>query len=140
MAFTTEQENGLLSMLGSFQNGQRISDLPNAGGGVDDYKIEVEDKTGESKQINLSEAVKTASSGICGRYWNMSNSTPSAAGYYGSLEMLRKLPGMLGLGCYLVQDNRTRRKLDPVNHYFFEDGSQAKLDGTMGIEVGFRHF
>ena len=46
--------------------------------------------------------------------------------------MLRKLPELLGLGCYLVQDDRTRRKLDPTNHYRFEDGTPAKLDGTMG--------
>ena len=50
----------------------------------------------------------------CGRYWNESNSTYRAAGYYGSLDMLRKLPELLGLGCYLVQDDRTRRKLDPT--------------------------
>jgi hypothetical protein len=46
--------------------------------------------------------------------------------------MLRRLPEILGLGCYLVTDDRTRRKLDPTNHYRFEDGSPAKLDGTMG--------
>ena len=86
----------------------------------------------ESKVMNLSEAVTTAANGVCGRYWNESNSTYRAAGYYGSLDMLRKLPELLGLGCYLVQDDRTRRKLDPTNHYRFEDGTPAKLDGTMG--------
>jgi hypothetical protein len=132
MALTTEQEQALLGMLNSFQNGMRIEDLPLATGVVADLNIEVTDNTGESKRINLSEAVRTASSGICGRYWNTTHATPSAAGYHGSLEMLRRLPELLGLGCYLVADDRMRRKLDPTNHYFFEDGSMAKLDGSNG--------
>lgn len=129
---TSDQETRVLAMLAAFEAGKKISDLDTASGSVSDMRIEVLDTDGESKVMNLSEAVTTAANAVCGRYWNESNSTYRAAGYHGSLDMLRKLPELLGLGCYLVQDDRTRRKLDPTNHYRFEDGTPAKLDGTMG--------
>ena len=133
---TSDQETRVLAMLAAFEAGKKISDLDTASGSVSDMRIEVLDTDGESKVMNLSEAVTTAANGVCGRYWNESNSTYRAAGYYGSLDMLRKLPELLGLGCYLVQDDRTRRKLDPTNHYRFEDGTPAKLDGTMDSICG----
>ena len=129
---TEEQERGVLEMLEAFKAGKKISDLDDAKGSTSDMRVEVLDKDGESKMMNLSEAVTTATNAVCGRYWNEKNSTPKAAGYHGSLDMLRRLPELLGLGCYLVQDNRSRRKLDPTDHYHFEDGTPAKLDGTMG--------
>ena len=129
---TSDQETRVLAMLSAFEAGKKISELDTASGSVSDMRIEVLDTDGESKVMNLSEAVTTAVNAVCGRYWNESNSTYRAAGYHGSLDMLRKLPELLGLGCYLVQDDRTRRKLDPTNHYRFEDGTPAKLDGTMG--------
>lgn len=68
-----------------------------------------------------------------GRYWNEANGTPTAAGHYGSLDALRSLPEMLGLGRYLVKDDRTRRKLDPKDSTkYADDGTDAKLDGTEG--------
>ena len=50
----------------------------------------------------------------------------------GNLEYVRQLPSLLGLGCYLVGDDHSRRKLDPNNHYKLATGEAAKLDGTMG--------
>lgn len=76
--------------------------------------------------------VKTSCNPIAGRYWNELNSTPVAAGYYGDLQALRDLPKKLGLGRYLVSDDRKRRKLDPMDSTLFEDGSPAALDGSMG--------
>ena len=73
-----------------------------------------------------------ASSFIAGRYWNEENSTPTAAGYYGSLDDLRSLPTKLGLGRYLVTDDRKRRKLHPHDSTRYEDGTPAALDGTQG--------
>lgn len=68
-----------------------------------------------------------------GRYWNEANGTPKSAGHYGSLDALRSLPEMLGLGRYLVKDDRTRRKLDPKDSTkYADDGTDAKLDGTDG--------
>lgn len=100
-------------MLSAFEAGKKISELDTASGSVSDMRIEVLDTDGESKVMNLSEAVTSAANAVCGRYWNESNSTYRAAGYHGSLDMLRKLPELLGLGCYLVQDDRTRASWIP---------------------------
>ena len=132
MALTTEQENKLVSMLAAFENGKRINELEDAQGAVGQMLIEVMDETGETRKAELGAAVENASNPIAGRYWNENNATPTAAGHYGSLQALRDLPKKLGLGRYLVADDRTRRKLDPVDSTRFEDGSPAALDGSMG--------
>lgn len=69
---------------------------------------------------------------IAGRYWDEDNATPTAAGHYGSLETLRYLSKRLGLGRYLVTDDRKRKKLDPKDSTKYLDGSPAKLDGSEG--------
>ena len=69
---------------------------------------------------------------IAGRYWDEDNATPTAAGHYGSIEALRYLPERLGLGRYLVTDDRKRKKLDPKDSTKYLDGSPAKLDGSEG--------
>ena len=70
---------------------------------------------------------------IAGRVWNEDNGTPKAESYYGSVKALRDLPKKLGLGRYIVKDDRTRRKLDPNDsRKYFDDGSTANLDGTDG--------
>lgn len=132
MAFTNEQEAGILSMYAAFQNGKRINQLDRATGTLADMLVAVQDNAGETRKINLSEAVETAGNPIAGRYWNELNASPTAAGYYGSLAALKELPKKLGLGRYLVTDDRVRRKLDPADTNRFEDGSPAKLDGSQG--------
>ena len=69
---------------------------------------------------------------IAGRVWNEDNGTPKAESYYGSVKALRDLPKRLGLGRYIVKDDRTRRKLDPNDSRKYLDGSPAKLDGSEG--------
>lgn len=69
---------------------------------------------------------------IAGRVWNEDNGTPTAESYYGSVKALRDLPKRLGLGRYLVKDDRTRRKLDPNDSHKYLDGTPAALDGTEG--------
>lgn len=70
---------------------------------------------------------------IAGRVWNEDNGTPKAESYYGSVKALRDLPKRLGLGRYLVKDDRTRRKLDPNDSTkYLDDGSTANLDGRDG--------
>lgn len=69
---------------------------------------------------------------IAGRYWDEDNATPTAAGHYGSLEALRYLPERLGIGRYLVTDDRKRKKLDPKYSTKYLDGSPAALDGSEG--------
>ena len=133
MALTEAEEAKLRTIIGAFDGGQQVDDLPAATDEVQDKKIEVFDsKTGASAKMDLRQAVSMANSPSCGRYWNENNATPQAAGYFGSLEMLRNLPEVLKLGCYLVKNDHTSRKLDPTNHYRFESGEVAKLDGSMG--------
>ena len=132
MAFTNEQEAGLISMLSAFQNAKRLNDLETASGNVSDMRMIVQDESGETRQIPVIDAIENARNPIAGRYWDETLSTPTAAGYYGSLEALKDLPQKLGLGRYLVTDGRVRRKLDPMDSTKFEDGSVAALDGTMG--------
>lgn len=132
MAFTSEQEQGIKDMLTAFQNGKRINDLPEATGALKDMSVEVMDETGETRRMELAKAVEQAGNPIAGRYWNEENNTSTAAGYYGSLDALRQLPAKLGLGRYLVTDDRKRRKLDPFDSTRYADGTPAALDGTQG--------
>lgn len=69
--------------------------------------------------------------GYACRRWKIDGSSPVGEAV-GNLDYLRALPGLLGLGCYLVDRNHGRRKLDPTDHYKFATGEAAKLDGTMG--------
>ncbi len=70
---------------------------------------------------------------IAGRAWNEENGTSKAESYYGSVKALRDLPKRLGLGRYLVDNYRNKRKLDPKNsHSYADDGTPAALDGTEG--------
>ena len=68
----------------------------------------------------------------CGRVWNTANATPKAASYIGSLELLKELPYVLGLGAYLVKNDHSRRKLDSKDHHKYATGEPARLDGTEG--------
>ena len=68
----------------------------------------------------------------CGRVWNTANATPKAASYIGSLELLKELPYILGLGAYLVKNDHSRRKLDSKDHHKYATGEPARLDGTEG--------
>lgn len=132
MAFTEQEEQKVRTMLSAFQNGKRLNELDSAQGSVSDMRMIVQDETGETRKILVREAMENASNPIAGRYWDETNGTPTAAGYYGTLEALKELPKRLGLGRYLVTDARTRRKLDPNNSTKFEDGSPAALDGSQG--------
>ena len=133
MALTAQQESDLLAMLSAYQNGEQIDDLPAASTDATDKKIEVFDtKSGASQCMDLTTAVDMANAPWCGRVWRTDLATPTAATYCGSLEMLKNLKDILGLGGYLVKNDHSRRKLDPTNHYRFANGETAKLDGTMG--------
>jgi hypothetical protein len=68
----------------------------------------------------------------CGRVWDTNNATPKAASYIGSLELLKELPYILGLGAYLVKNDHSRRKLDSKDHHRYANGEPARLDGTEG--------
>lgn len=131
MALTEQEESKLRTVLTAFDNGKRIADLPAASGGLEDYTVEVQDVSGESARLNLFHAISTVNKKTAIRRWDETKATPIGEAY-GNLDFLRDLPSVLGLGCYLVTDDRKRRKLDPTNHYKFADGSPAKLDGSDG--------
>ena len=133
MALTESEESKLRTIISAFENGQQIDDLAIASAAVQDKEIEVFDKvTGASGRMGLRDAVQMANAPYFARYWNMDSATPTAAGWEGSLEFGQNLPDELGLGCYLVKNDHSRRKLDPTNHYRFATGETAKLDGSMG--------
>lgn len=69
--------------------------------------------------------------GYACRRWDMTKSTTKGEAC-GNIDYLKELPSLLGLGCYLVDKNHGRRKLDPTNHYRFATGDVAALDGSMG--------
>lgn len=92
-------------------------------------------QTKNSEQDTRLEKIENSVSHLsaAGRYWNEANGTPKSAGHYGSLDALRSLPEKLGLGRYLVKDDRTRRKLDPKDSTkYADDGTPAALDGSQG--------
>ena len=133
MAFTTEEESKLRTIMDAYDNGQQIDDLPLADSTVQDKEIEVFDKkTGASGRMAVSEAVSLANRPFFARVWNMANATSKAASWTGSLEFGQTIAEKLKLGGYLVKNDHSRRKLDPTNHYRFETGETAKLDGSMG--------
>lgn len=132
MAFTTNEEEKVRQMLAAYENGKRINELDAATGSMADMQVAVVDESGETRRMNLQEAVAVAANPIAGRWWDNTAAAPTAAGYYGSLQALKELPAKLGLGRYMVTDDRKRRKLDAADSTRFADGSPAKLDGTMG--------
>lgn len=132
MALTEQEEAKVREMLGAFENGKRINELEDSTGPIGSMQIEVMDESGETRRIELERAVSESGNPIAGRWWDESNATPTAAGWFGSLSALKELPATLGLGRYLVADDRTMRKLDPVDSTKFLDGSPAALDGSMG--------
>lgn len=133
MAFTEQEESKLRSLIEAFDGGQQIDDLPDSDNDVSGKLIEIHNtKTGASEKKTLRDAVRLASAPYFGRVWNNANGTPTAAGWVGSIEFGRHLADYLKLGCYLVKNDHTRRKLDPSNHYRFATGETAKLDGSMG--------
>lgn len=133
MAFTETEEAKLKEMLTAFETGVQISDLPESDLTHSDKFIEVyNSQNGQSEKLSLKQAVQVGGSPVCGRVWNLDNATPVAASYYGSLEFLRDLPNQLGLGCYLVKNDHSRKKLDAKDHYKLATGEPCKLDGSQG--------
>ena len=51
---------------------------------------------------------------------------------FGDINTIINMRTILQLGGYLVQNDHSRRKLSPSNHFMFASGGEAKLDGTMG--------
>ena len=133
MSLTTAEEEKVRAIITAFDNGKTIDQLPLADTNQPSkYLIEgVSKETGESVRIPFADAVSIVNKHIAIRRWKRGQGTPVGEAY-GNIDFLRDLPSVIGLGCYLVSVDRSRRKLDPTNHRRFADGSPAALDGTMG--------
>jgi hypothetical protein len=130
MALTQAQEDKVIQLLDEFDDAKNITDLPLAvSGEIEQGHVEIVTPAGENKKFNFFQAVHSKE--IACRRWNETLSTPTGEAW-GNIDFLRALPQILGLGCYLVADDRSKRKLDPTNHYRFADGSPAALDGSTG--------
>ena len=97
-----------------------------------DQNLNTTDKTvvGAINEVNRIVSIHHADNKAV-RRWNNTLSTPIGEAV-GDLDFLRELPRILGLGCYLVADDLTKKKLHRDNHNFYEDGSPALLDGSEG--------
>ena len=132
MALNEQEEAQVRELLTAFENGKRINELEPTDGLTGSTLIEVMDESGETRKMELETAVAEAGNPIAGRWWDATLATTKAGGWFGSVEALRNLPETLGLGRYLVTDDRKMRKLDPLGSRRFADGSPAALDGSMG--------
>lgn len=132
MAFNEQEEAKVRELLAAYENGKRINELDPAEGEPGAMRIEVMDASGETRSMELERAVAEAGNPIAGRWWDNTAATPKAGGWFGSLDFLKRLPETLGLGRYLVTDDRKLHKLDPRDSTRFADGSPAALDGSMG--------
>lgn len=83
------------------------------------------------KKYGLISVGKLNGSGFAGCRWRKDQASPEGEPC-GSLDKIRQLPDLLALGGYLVENDHSRRKLSAADHNFFEDGTAAALDGSMG--------
>ena len=132
MALTESEETKVRAIISAYDNGQQVDDLPLASSAMNKV-IEVFDTAGgESQRMGLEDAVIGASQAYCGRVWNLDNATTVAASTIGSKDLLRQFADKIGLGCYLVQNDHTRQKLDAKDHYRLATGEACRLDGSQG--------
>ena len=117
MSLTTAEEEKVRAIITAFDNGKTIDQLPLADTNQPSkYLIEgVSKETGESVKIPFADAVSIVNKHVAIRRWKRGQGTPVGEAY-GNIDFLRDLPSVIGLGCYLVSVDRSRRKLDPTNH------------------------
>ena len=107
------------------------------GGGVSDYpdltnKPKINGTTLLGNMTPEQLGLEPASKAAFGRYWNESLSQSKATGFFGNLEFGKQLVNNLGLGRYLVTDDRRFTKLKASKSTEDVDGRTVALDGTQG--------
>jgi len=107
------------------------------GGGTSDYpdltnKPKINGVTLVGSMTPEQLGLEPASKACFGRYWNESMSQSKATGYFGNLDFGKNLVANLGLGRYLVTDDRRYTKLNPQNSNQDIAGNAVALDGTQG--------
>ena len=128
MALTTAQENALVQIIEAFQNGKRLSDLPDVKG-TNPYNlfVEVLDEDGESKKAALASMLPYAED-TCSYGVSHSNSvsTPTCT-RIGAADLHRSLPVHSRMkGCLLNDDGEVVEYLDP------NDWTGQTRDGSRG--------
>lgn len=128
MALTTAQENALIQIIEAFQNGKRLSDLPDVKG-TNPYNlfVEVLDEDGESKKAALASMLPYAED-TCSYGVSHSNSvsTPTCT-RIGAADLHRSLPVHSRMkGCLLNDDGEVVEYLDP------NDWTGQTRDGSRG--------
>lgn len=135
MAELTQAEITTLKEVAAAWGGaQRIDELPALSAAADVTRMEFEGSIdGEPCKVGAG-TIGSLFSGIkaCGRIWETANGSPVAVGYYGSADVLRNIQDEFHIGCYIYKDDGSRRKLSKTDHYKYDDGAEAKLDGTDG--------
>ena len=128
MAFTPEQEQKLLQIIEAFDNGKRLSDLPNVSGtNPYDLLVEVLDTDGESKKAALASLLpyveEQCSYGI---EFDVTVSSPSCT-RIGNTDLHKSLPVQSRMrGCLLDDNGGVVEYLDP------QDWTGAVRDGSRG--------
>lgn len=107
------------------------------GGGTTDYtdltnKPKINNVILQGNKTAQDLSLEPASQACFGRYWNESLSQSKAAGFIGSLDFGKNLVANLGLGRYLVTDDRRFKKLDPEDSNKDAAGNAVLLDGSQG--------
>ena len=90
MAFNEQEEAKVRELLAAFENGKRINELDPAEGEPGAMRIEVMDASGETRSMELERAVAEAGNPIAGRWWANDQATPTAGGWFGSLDFLKR--------------------------------------------------
>lgn len=128
MAFTPEQEEKLSQIIEAFENGKRLSDLPNVSG-TNPYNLfcEVLDEDGESKKAALATLLpymeEQSSYGV---QFDTTVSSPTCT-RVGSSDLHKALPVQSRMrGCLLDDDGKVVEYLDP------RDWTGQVRDGSRG--------
>lgn len=117
MAFTTQQEDVLKQLIEAFQNGKRLSDLPNVKGtNPYDLYVEVLDIDGESKKAALAALLPYLEEQCAyGIEFDTTVSSPACT-RIGNSDLHRKLPIQSRMrGCLLNDDGKVVEYLNPMD-------------------------
>lgn len=128
MALTTAQETVLVQIIEAFQNGKRLSDLPDVKG-TNPYKllVEVLDEDGESKKAALAALLPYAEESCSYGVTHVDSVSTPACTRIGSADLHRSLPVHSRLkGCLLDDDGNVVEYLSP------KDWTGQTRDGSRG--------
>lgn len=141
MAFTQEQESTLKLIIDAFENGKRLSDLPNVQG-TNPYRmiVEVLDEDGESKKAALAALLPYADENCSyGVEFKTDVNSPTCA-RIGSSDLHKRCPIQNRMrGCLLDDNGKVVEYLDPTD-WTGHDRSGARGQVMVEIPLHYRKF